>query len=75
MGFDPSKVGEMSDEELLRSLGSWTTGSPQYVICKIEHDLRQRRRERRDKVLFLVLGGIIGAVFTALGALLVKLIG
>ena len=39
MGFDPSKVREMSDEELLHSLGGWDIGTPQYVVWKIEYDL------------------------------------
>jgi hypothetical protein len=49
MGFDPSKVREISEEKLQEALGLLQPGRSLHTVCKLELDRRQRldRRKRR----------------------------
>lgn len=57
MGFDPSKVREMSEEELQTALGLLQPGRSLHTACKLELDRRQRldRPQRRWQAAWTTL--------------------
>jgi hypothetical protein len=70
MGFDPSKVQEMSEEELQKALRVVQPGRSLHTACKLELDRRQRLDRRRRRRWWAAWGTLLIALTTALFGLL-----
>ena len=62
MGFDSSKVPDMSDEELQRTANGWQSGTPEHTVCKREQDRRQWWKTLWTNVITILATGLVLAV-------------
>jgi hypothetical protein len=70
MGFDPSKVQEMSEEELQKALRLMQPGRSLHTAFKLELDRRQRLHRRLWRRWWAAWSTLLIALTTALFGLL-----